>query len=363
MEKKTQQLSGETSLQIGTICGCLKVLDDGSEYMQQAGLEAAGVSKRIIKYKCQCRKCGKTRYYSFETLQTNPHYCYRPIYCSSRFSYSIRVRNGTYHKLRKYEGDETVILVDNKDDVVPSEEYCGKWNAKRKKEIDKKAAEEAAQIAALPRKKADNYDRDFVGLNYESFEILECVDEALEGPTGRDRYGRICGRVVVYKQYRCRCYVCEKEILVKCDQFGIYPPTEYGIRAYDGYWSLLSCDCHPISSFQWIVNKLLFENGVLYRVEYSFPDLLGSYGKNNLRYDYAVLDHGGAVTCLIECQGEQHYKPIKEFGGKYQFAAQQENDRLKRDYAKAHGIPLIEISYKNKKAEKIEAILKENKII
>ena len=80
----------------------------------------------------------------------------------------------------------------------------------------------------------------------------------------------------------------------------------YGIHAYFGYWSNVYCDCHPISSFQWIVTKLLFDNNISYTVEYSFDDLYGSGGVNHLRYDFAVFNKDGSIKCLIECQGSQH---------------------------------------------------------
>ena len=40
-----------------------------------------------------------------------------------------------------------------------------------------------------------------------------------------------------------------------------------------------------------------------------------------------------------------------------------ENDELKKEYVKKHNIELIEISYKDKKIEKVEAILRKHKII
>ena len=123
------------------------------------------------------------------------------------------------------------------------------------------------------------------------------------------------------------------------------------------------CSCHTISSFQWIVNKLLIENNVPYRVEVSFSDLLGTSEEEPLRFDFAVYNEDGTVKCLIECQGEQHYKPVDEFGGELEFEKQVKHDTLKREYAEAHGIPLIEISYKDKEYDKIKEILQKNGIL
>ena len=155
----------------------------------------------------------------------------------------------------------------------------------------------------------------------------------------------------------CRCIICGKKQLITCDQFGIHPPSRYGLHAYNGYWSDVFCDCHPISSFQWIVNKILFEANAKYRVEETFPDLYGYGNENLLRYDFALLNDDGSVKELLECQGEQHYSPIDEFGGATQFSKQIANDDLKRKYAQEHNIQLHEIRYKDKQIDKVYEIL------
>ena len=321
--------------------------------------------KEVRHYKCKCKKCGKIRYYSEETLQTEPKVCYKPVYCSTKFTYSIRANNANYNKRRKYENDESVLLVGNKDDVIPAEQYCDSWNEKRKKELLKQAEKDAQIIAALPRKYAKNYDVDYAGQTYESLDILECVDNALESvpiPYYTQRHQKKYRDIIVYKQYRCRCYLCGNERMVTCDKFGIYPPTEYGYRAYDGYWSEIYCDCHRISSFQWIVNDILIKHGIEYKVEVAVEGVYGIDNETPLRYDFAVYKEGKLIA-FIECQGEQHYKPVEEFGGERRFVIQQRNDEKKREYAKDNDILLIEISYKNKKYEKVESILREHHII
>lgn len=322
--------------------------------------------KQTKRYKCKCRKCGKIRFYTLDTLQTNPQYCLRPMYCSEKFTYSVKSANATYRRKQKYKNDESVKLVGNKYDVIPQEEYCDKWNEKRNKELRKQSEKDAAIIASIPRKHAANYDCDYAGMVYESLEIEECVNENLEStptPYYNQRHQKKYRDIIVYKKYRCRCYLCGKEQMINCDKFGIFPPTEYGYRAYGGYWSAVSCDCHPISSFQWIVNDLLIKNNVPYRVEYSFDDLYGISNVNNLRYDFAVFNADGSLKALVECQGEQHYQAVDEFGGESQFQKQKANDELKKIYAKDHKIKLIEISYKDKKYESIEVILKKNGIL
>lgn len=55
--------------------------------------------------------------------------------------------------------------------------------------------------------------------------------------------------------------------------------------------------------------------------------------------------------------------PIEEFGGDRRFVIQKRNDEEKRKYAKENEIELIEISYRDKKYETVESILRDRLII
>lgn len=52
---------------------------------------------------------------------------------------------------------------------------------------------------------------------------------------------------------------------------------------------------------------------------------------------------------LIEYNGRQHYEPVESFGGQKEFDRQVESDSAKKWYAKDRKIPLISISYKQRK--------------
>lgn len=178
----------------------------------------------------------------------------------------------------------------------------------------------------------------------------------------QDKRKNGAGTVKVFKLYKCRCYLCGKEHKFKSSDFEI-KIRKYGPRAKDGYYCDAYCDCHNISSFQWRTIKILRENNVAYRVEVEFQDLYGVGQKNLLRYDFAVLYLDNSIKCLIECQGEQHYKPVDEFGGVSQYESQVENDKLKRVYAESQNIPLFEIKYTCDTYEKEIKFLKNAGII
>mgnify|MGYP000671014435 CR=1 FL=1 len=75
----------------------------------------------------------------------------------------------------------------------------------------------------------------------------------------------------------------------------------------------------------------------------------GVYGRR-LLYDFF------ANGVLIEFDGDQHFKPVKIFGGEAGFLKNQERDELKNRWAKESGVPLVRIRYKEFK--KIDSILR-----
>ncbi|OTY05521.1 hypothetical protein [Bacillus thuringiensis] len=223
-----------------------------------------------------------------------------------------------------------------------------------------KQERERKRIASYPRVKDESYDIDYLYTTHESLEVLECIDENYEGKPiifHKGRRGKEGGKCKVYKLYRCRCYLCGNEYQFKSADFEI-KNDGYGSRAKDGYYCNAYCDCHKISSFQWRTIKILRENNVAYRVEVEFQDLYGVGQKNLLRYDFAVLGSDNSIKYLIECQGEQHYKPVAEFGGVSQYDSQVKNDELKRTYANKHNISLLEIPYTCNTYEKEKEFLK-----
>lgn len=106
-----------------------------------------------------------------------------------------------------------------------------------------------------------------------------------------------------------------------------------------------SCGC-ILSQGENIIAKLLDEQGIKYKQQYTFSDLVG---KNNtkLRFDFGILDEDETLKYLIEFQGEQHFIPFKNDTEEI-FQLRQEYDKRKREYCKQNNIPLIEINYKNR---------------
>lgn len=105
---------------------------------------------------------------------------------------------------------------------------------------------------------------------------------------------------------------------------------------------ITSCGCKSLSLREKYIEKILSENGVEYKRQYSFQDCKNVYP---LRFDFAILNHDNSVKSLIEYDGAQHYRPVDLFGGKDAFIEQLENDSKKNKYCEDNHIPLFRIPF------------------
>lgn len=322
----------EEELTIGTRKGCLKIIGELGDYQEE-------IEKEISKLDDETRrKISSLR--RVHPSPIKPKFLLRTVSLYPEKKYKCQCKCGQIHYLSKHFFE----LKRHSDCGIG----CGLIKIREQKRKD-----------ACPRLKADGYDVDYTNTIFESLEILECVDDNVEEFYLPKRGKGIC---TVFKLYRCRCYLCGMEQNVKSSDFKIYN-DDYGSKAKDGYYSQTYCDCHNISSFQWRTVKILQEYNIKYRVEYSFPDLYGVAQTKLLRFDFAIFDSENKIKCLIECQGEQHYKSVEKFGGNTQYKVQVKNDNLKRLYAEKRKIQLLEIPYTCNTYEKEIGYLKKHGII
>ena len=132
---------------------------------------------------------------------------------------------------------------------------------------------------------------------------------------GRDKDGRVL--------WKCRCDCGNEKIaLGKSLRAGL----------------VKSCGCMH-SKGEELISKILRENNIKFISQYSFSDLKSN--KNyKLYFDFAIFKNDN-LYCLIEYQGEQHFKNTGNFG-KMQ---REETDKIKKEYCKQNNIKLIEIPY------------------
>lgn len=86
------------------------------------------------------------------------------------------------------------------------------------------------------------------------------------------------------------------------------------------------------------ISKHLDKNGVSYYRQYKFSDCKNVFP---LPFDFYIPK----FRLLIEFDGQQHFEPMKFFGGLDAFEKLQNNDRIKTDYCEENCIDLLRIRY------------------
>lgn len=103
--------------------------------------------------------------------------------------------------------------------------------------------------------------------------------------------------------------------------------------------TIIGCGCAN-SKGELKIRQLLDSNKIKYQQQYSFNDLKV---EDLLRFDFAIFEEE-KLKCLIEYQGEQHYKKAG-YDTEDRFRIRKSYDKLKRKYCKDNNILLIEIPY------------------
>jgi hypothetical protein len=102
------------------------------------------------------------------------------------------------------------------------------------------------------------------------------------------------------------------------------------------------------------IKKILDEEKIIYIFQYKKEWLKF---KNQMSLDFYLPDYNIA----IECQGEQHFKPIYYFGGEKEFKIVQKRDKLKKMLCEKNNIKLLYYSdkkYDNEIITEINELLK-----
>lgn len=108
-----------------------------------------------------------------------------------------------------------------------------------------------------------------------------------------------------------------------------------------------SCGCLKTSSREDMIENFLKDNNINYKKEYSFKELKNKYV---LRFDFAIFSSINELICLVEYDGEQHFRPVN-FGGisnelaEFNFKTTAYNDSLKNEFCKLNKIKLLRLPY------------------
>jgi len=134
---------------------------------------------------------------------------------------------------------------------------------------------------------------------------------------------------------------------------------------YNGSLILAITGCFP--DYNWQVEKFYYKRTNQKRIfnivkeiwadakwEFKHPDLRYKHSDMKMELDMWIP----SIKLAIEYQGEQHFFPIKHWGGEAAFIETQRRDKEKRDTCNARGINLLEIPYTwdGKKSSLVEQI-------
>lgn len=104
-----------------------------------------------------------------------------------------------------------------------------------------------------------------------------------------------------------------------------------------------SCGCIGKSYGEAKIKEILEQNGISYKEQYVFKDLISPNG-GVLRFDFGLFKDN-QLWCLIEYQGIQHYQKSPQFDNWETLEERQLRDKYKRTYCQKNNIKLIEIPY------------------
>ena len=141
-----------------------------------------------------------------------------------------------------------------------------------------------------------------------------------------------------------------QDVIVTCNIHGDYTTKAEVL--------LKGCGCPKCKSSKGedIIETWLLKNSISYITQKTFE---GCSYKRLLKFDFYLPDY----SMCIEYDGEQHFRPIKYWGGLEGFRKLIIKDELKNLYCQENNLSLLRISYKeniNKKLE--ENIIIKNKI-
>ena len=120
-----------------------------------------------------------------------------------------------------------------------------------------------------------------------------------------------------------------------------------------------SCPQCNESKGEKFLSKVLKSNNIPFTPQFN----LVKNPKTNywLKSDFAILNKENKALLILEYDGEQHFKPVKIFGGEEKLKATQYRDYVKNEYCKENNISFIRFNYKQSENDITDLLLKQLK--
>ena len=142
-----------------------------------------------------------------------------------------------------------------------------------------------------------------------------------------ERFGMLVVNKEVGSESNQRMWEC------KCDCGNVAYRTSHELKRF------YSCGCLQNKSIMEVFVKTILDNfNIEYVQQKRFDDCRDIFP---LPFDFYLP---GYNVC-IECDGIQHFEPVKHFGGEQQFQIRQHHDQIKTNYCLLNDIELIRLPY------------------
>lgn len=259
-------------------------------------------SDRCIMYLCKC-ECGTIKEVSGVNLRRG-----KSKSCGCYKKASIDLTGLTFDKLTVLERTNNK---NNKDINWLCQCECGNTCTRTTYQLRNKAHFHSCGCYTKEQAKTINQGYNLIDKKFNFLTVKELLPE-------RNSRGD--------KLWRCQCDCGNKTIVSSC-------------HLING--EVASCGCIKQSIGEKHIEKILKENNINYKKEYTIKEL------NYKRFDFAIKDNNDNIIRLIEFDGRQHYNTNNIFNTKnsYSFEEIQNHDKEKNQYAFSHNIPLVRIPY------------------
>lgn len=101
-----------------------------------------------------------------------------------------------------------------------------------------------------------------------------------------------------------------------------------------------SCGC-LVSKGEAKISNVLNQLHINFISQKTFDNCLNIEQTHPLFFDFYLPDY----NCCIEYDGEQHFHPVKHWGGEKRFQRQQQHDNIKNKYCEINNVKLIRVPY------------------
>lgn len=236
-----------------------------------------------------------------------------PKMTNDEFLNKVNKVSSDYKFIEKYKDSKTNILVEHL--------KCGyRYKVKPANFLH---GRRCPQCSGKKLKTQEIFEKEFIDSSFGEYELMSKYKKAKE-------------------------YITVKHL--KCNHVYKVKPTNW----LSGY----RCPKCRNSKGEQKISNILLELGINFEEQKRFMECKD---KRTLPFDFAIFNNDNELVCLIEYQGEQHFRDRETFGGKNSLKQIQKNDKIKLDFCNENNIDLMYITYKQNIEEELHKIL--NKLI